>query len=275
MVSRSRDKEIRIMRYKMMTMAFGSLGLALYAGCVAPAPDLGSPGTTDPEPNGSETVDASVVLRVDVEDGHTVTFYEPTPGGLYLAERMAPGQKFLLGDHEASDALAAFARLRPQSEVPAALQAAYDRARNLTPSEPVALAAPTFGGGQPEAAQAQAATPGVIQQALTSSSSAANFVNNNGGCNWGPEGSACRVNWGGGFFASLSPTTSGLCIVDHYAGNGVTIQITVGGTITSTFQGAGTIAQYSLGAAGGATTRRIDVTNASGDSFHAGCRWGI
>jgi len=259
------------MGYGMM-IKFGSLGLILGSGCVAPAPDPGPAGTTDPATNGSEPVDANVVLRVDVESGHTVTFYEPTPGGLYLAERMAPGQTFVLGDKEASDALAAFARVRPQAEVPAALQAAYDRARNL-PSEPIALAAHAFGGGQPEAAQAPSATPGVIQQALTSSSSAANFVNNDGGCDWGPQGSFCRVNWANGFFASLSPTTSGLCVVDHYAGNGVVIQITAQ-AITSMFQGAGTIAQYSLGTPGPAITRRIDITNASGDSFHAGCRWG-
>lgn len=125
-----------------------------------------------------------------------------------------------------------------------------------------------MGNGQSETAQAP--TP-----ALTSSSSAATFVDNNGGCDWGPQWSVCRVNWANGFFAYAGGTTSGLCTVDHYAGNGVIIQITVGSTISSTFQGPGTIAQYSLGVAGAATLRRIDITNASGDSFHVGCRWGI
>lgn len=260
------------MSYGMM-IKLGSIGLILCSGCMAPAPDPGAAGTTDPAPKGSATTDANVVLQVDVESGHTVTFYEPTPGGLYLAERMSPGQTFVLRDKEASDALAAFARLRPQTEVPAALQAAYYRARNIAPS---ALEAHAFGGGQPETAQAPAATPGVIQQALTSSSSAANFVDNDGGCDWGPQGSFCRVNWANGFWASLSPTTSGLCIVDHYAGNGVVVQITVNGTIVgSPFQNPGTIVQYSLGTPGPPVTRRIDITNASGDSFHVGCRWGV
>jgi len=272
MMSRSQLKGDTNMSYGMMKL--GSLGLILCSACVAPAPDPGSASTTDPAPNVSDTVDANVVLRVDVENGHTVTFYEPTPGGLYLAERMAPEQTFVLRDKEASDALAAFARLRPQAEVPAALQAAYDRARNL-PSEPIAVAAHAFGGGQPAAEQAPAATPGVIQQALTSSSSAFNFVNNDGGCNWGPEFSFCRVNWVNGFFASRSPTTSGLCVVDHYAGNGVTIQITAGSSATTTFQAVNTSVQYSLGTPGSSVTRRIDVLNASGDNFHAGCRWGI
>jgi hypothetical protein len=269
----TRQKGIKKMRYNMMTMALSTLGLALYAGCVASAPDQGSAGTTDPAPTASETVDASIVLRVDVEPGHTVSFYEPTPGGLYLAERTAPGQAFVLQGKAASDALAAFSQLRPQAEIPAALQAAYDRARSM-PSEPIALASHTFGGGQPATAQAAASTPGVIQQALTSSSSAANFVNNDHGCDWGPENSFCRVNWANGFFASTGGASSGSCTVDHFAGNGVTIQITAGSSVTTTFQAVNTSVKYSLGTPGSSVTRRIDVLNASGDSFHVGCNWG-
>ncbi|WP_123784172.1 hypothetical protein [Corallococcus macrosporus] len=61
----------------------------------------------------------------------------------------------------------------------------------------------------------------------------------------------------------------------HISGNGVIIQITVGSTVSSVFQGAGTHAQYSLGTTGVSTRRRLDITNASGDSFHVGCRWGV
>ena len=261
------------MRYNMMTMALSTLGLALYSGCVASAPDQGSAGTADPAPAVDQSIDANLVLRVDVEPGHTVSFYEPSPGRLYLAESMQPGQQFALHDRQAVDAIAAFTALRPEAAVPAALQAAYDRARSM-PSTPVALASHTFGGGQPADAQVQAQTPGVISQALTSSSSAANFVNNDGGCNWAPDFSFCRVSWGGGFFATATSDT-GLCIVDHFAGNGVTIQITNDSAVTATFQAAGTIVQYGLGTPGGNNTRRIDVLNASGDSFHVGCRWGF
>jgi len=250
-----------------------SWGLALYSGCVAPAPDPASADTIDPAPNGDETVAANVVLRVDVENGHSVTFYEPAPGGLYLAERMASGQKFVLGNNEASDALTAFARLRPQVEVPATLQAAYDRARNL-PRDPVPQGVHASGGGQPAIAQALAATSGVIQQALTSSSSAANFVDNDGGCDWGPQWSFCRVNWGGGFWA-WTTATSGLCTVDLFGGDGVTIQLTTGNSFTTTFQAPGTSVQYGMGSPGFWATRRIDILNAANDSFHVGCRWGV
>ncbi|MFP2963555.1 hypothetical protein ACLEPN_38930 [Myxococcus sp. 1LA] len=129
------------------------------------------------------------------------------------------------------------------------------------------------GEGQGTDAAVLAKRPGVAEQALTSSSSAATFVNN-GGCDWGPRWSTCKANWANGYYA-YSGSTSGLCSVDHYSGNGVIIQITVGSTISSVFQGAGTHAQYSLGTAGVSTTRRLDITNASGDSFHVGCRWGV
>lgn len=265
------------MSYRMMmTMTLG--GLALAAGCVGPGADPGpaiaaDPPSVDTDP-GSDPAEASLILRIEVEPGHAVSFYEPVPGGLYLAERRAAGQRFALGDREVSDALAAFARLRPGEQVPGALRAAYDRAVNL-PSEPAGEPVAMIGGGQPATEPPAITAPGVIEQALTSSAAASNFVNVDGGCNWGPTRSACRVNWGGGFFASWNPATSGLCIVDHYSGNGVTIQITVGAAISSTFQAVHTSVQYGLGAPGAGTTRRLDVLNAAGDDFHAGCRWGV
>jgi hypothetical protein len=247
------------MKIGIFAMVIGIGGIAASAGCMAQGAE-GEPAAA-PAANTAEADGA--ILRLDVERGHSVAFYEPAPGGLFLVEEMAPGQSFVLSGREASDALAAFARLVPGAEVPAGLQAAYDRARAMD------------GGGRAPAGAASAAAPELGQQSLVSSSSAAVFVNDNHGCDWGPQLSFCRVNWANGFAAAANQATSGLCIVDHYAGNGVTIQITVGATITSAFQGVGTIAQYSLGVAGFATTRRIDVTNASGDSFHVGCRWGV
>ncbi|HWO25556.1 MAG TPA: hypothetical protein VNO30_42745 [Kofleriaceae bacterium] len=238
---------------------------------MAGAPEAEPTDMPAAEPSEAPTTEEHVVLQLEVEPGHTVTFYEPTPGGLYLIERRAMNQSFALRNG-AVDALRAFQELRPGAPIPAALQAAYDRARAVS-SDGIAAAA-AHGGGA-EAVAAPAPRPGVVEQSLTSSSSAANFVNNDDGCDWGPEWSACRVNWANGYYAWRSGATSGLCVVDHYAGNGVVIQVTAGSALTSFFQGAGTVAQYSLGTAGAAMTRRIDVTNASGDSFHVGCRWGI
>jgi hypothetical protein len=169
------------MRTGMKWMALGSVGLALCAGCVEPGPE--PTGTTEAAPTVVESTEADVVLRLELEEGHDVTFYEPAPGGLFLVERMTPTQSFVLKGKEASDALLAFERLRPGEPVPAALQAAYDRARNL-PGDP-APREPQAGSGQPEAAQTQAPGLGVAKQALVSSSYAATFVNDNGGCDWG------------------------------------------------------------------------------------------
>jgi len=230
--------------------------------CGCEGEDPADPGLVE-----GPTSDSDVILHIEIESGHSVSFHEPLPGALYVVEQMAPEQTFVLGDTEASDAIAAFVKLRPGVEVPPVLKAAYDRASNQRVNPEAG--SPGLGGGQP------ATTKPDGQRALTSSSSAANFVNNNGGCNWGPQMSFCRVNWANGFWASWSPASSGLCIVDHYAGNGVVVQITANGVVTSFFQGGGTIAQYSLGSPGANVARRIDITNASGDSFHVGCRWGV
>jgi hypothetical protein len=255
----------------MMVMVSSTLGMALTSACMAPEtgsqPDPATPADPAPATAGG---DAGLILRIAVEDGHAVSFYEPSPGGLFLAENIVEGQNFTLHDHDAVDALAAFARLRPGVDVPAALQAAYDRARNVA-SGPADVEVSEVGGGAP----AKAAVTGGGQPAFTSSSSAANFVNEVGGCGWGPTGSACRVNWSGNFFASLNPRTSGLCLVDVYAGNGVQIQITAGATITSTPQLVHTGVQYSLGTPGPSEVRRIDITGTASDDYHVGCRWGV
>lgn len=255
-----------------MWMTLGSLSLALCAGCMGP--DAAPAGSAESKPAAHETTAADALLSLEVEPGHSVTFYEPAPGGLYMAESMKPGQSFALSGKESTDALLAFAKLRPGASVPTELQAAYDRARSL-PGDGSARKSEA-GGGQSEAsALGSAPAPGLATtgQALTSSSSAAVFVNSNNGCAWGPDWSFCRVNWANGFYA-YTTSSSGVCIVDHYAGDGVTIQLTAGSSVTTTYQAPGTIVQYTVGTPGSSVTRRIDVLNASGDSFHVGCNWG-
>src|SRR5215468_744050 len=137
------DQRGHDMHNRMITMVSG-LGLMLYMGCA----EQGSGATTDPEPDSSAPADPSAILQIEVESGHSVSFHEPVPGGLYLAEHRMPGQSFVLGGSGAIDAIAAFTQLRPGVAVPAALQAAYDRARSL-PSAPAAVAgAHGDGGGQ-------------------------------------------------------------------------------------------------------------------------------
>lgn len=251
-----------------VAMLLSSIGLTFYTGCVGPTdhePAAASPPGATEDHAGDR--DAGLLLRIEVEANHTVEFYEQVAGGLFLIERKSGAQQFALTGRERSDALAAFTRLRPGAAVPAALRSAYDRARD----QRILTDAPQgeFDLGEPEAVS------GVIEQALTSSAAASNFVNEDGGCAWGPTRSICRVNRTGNRNISWN-ADSGECQVDHYAGNGLTIQISIGGVLFSTtFQAADTHVMYGLGIPGAVTNRRIDILNAgAGDAFHYGCRWG-
>src|SRR5215468_11555446 len=102
------------MRNRMVTMVSG-LGLLLYMGCADP----GTESPSDPAPDRAATADASALLQVQIENGHSVSFREPVPGGLYVMEQMLPGQSFVLGRDGAIDAIDAFTMLRPGVAVPA------------------------------------------------------------------------------------------------------------------------------------------------------------
>lgn len=65
------------MRRGMMRMALGSLGLALCAGCMGPAAEPEPASTAESGLTASEATEAGVVLRIEVERGHTVTGIRP------------------------------------------------------------------------------------------------------------------------------------------------------------------------------------------------------
>jgi len=269
------------LKASLVVVVFGGFSVAALAGCGS----TGTAGSGDPssENEGSvaTTSDQYLVTRVDVEAGHTVTFYEPAPGGLMLVESKRDGQTSVIGRQDAVDALAVFARLRPGQQAPTELRDAYERARTAALAEPATdrvITPSQASGGQTwnpqSAATASSDGVGTSQEALTSSSNPDFFVDSDGGCDWGSRFSACRIHWGGGFFATAT-SSSASCIVDHYAGNGITVQLTAGATVVSFSQSVGTSQLYSWGFVGGSVTRRLDVLNASGDAFHAGCRFTI
>lgn len=267
------------LRASLLVVVFGGFSVASLAACGSGGQGASEPAT-ESEGNVAMSSEQYLVTSVDVEAGHTVTFYEPVPGGLMLVESKLEAQTSVLGRENAVDALALFARLRPREQPPAKLREAYQRARDAVLAEPAIdrVSAPSqSGGGQAYSAPATpASSDGVAttQQALTSSSNPDFFVNNDGGCDWGSRYSICRIHWGGGFFATAT-SSSASCVVDHYAGNGVTVQLTAGATVVSFFQAAGTSQLYSWGFVAGSVTRRIDILNASGDAFHAGCHFTI
>jgi hypothetical protein len=265
-----------------MVSALMGTALALCAGCAAGNDDgAGNGGQTSSTPAPEDTASATAFLVLNVEDGHTIGFYEQQPGALMVIENMREGQTSILNQHQGIDAIALFNELRPNEAVPATLTAAYERAKALatTPGAIPLDNGSGFGGGSSVAKALAAAKTtstgniGVTSQAITSSSNPDDFVNSGGGCDWANRASICRINWSNGFFAFANPSGSATCIVDHYAGNGITVQLTAGSTVLPTFQAVGTVATYSWGIVSGSILRRMDILNASGDQFHAGCRF--
>lgn len=216
---------------------------------------------------------ATPLATVNIEDGHTVAFYE-VDGAITVLELAKPGQTLVT--KTGTDVMELFEQLEPEAAPPAALIAAYDRfvaAEEIEKALAVKPDTQQFGGGASEQSTPEAELGGdlsVVGQALTSSSNCAPFVNDTEACDWASAFSSCRCNWGGGFFAQVGGASSMNILVDHYSGNGVTIRLLKDGSVTSSVGvPAGQIGQ--LSSSGSDATRRCEVTNASGDSFHVGC----
>jgi hypothetical protein len=266
------------MKNGMMVMV-GGVGLALYAGCANPA------AGSEESDNATESTDAAAnepapILQLDLGAGHAVKFYEPSPGALFIVEQAARGERLALSELSRVDALELFAALRPNQPVPAVLGDAHARALEAAAARPASLGLrPQVGGGSPAASlstgAAESAGAGVAttQQALTSSADPTHFVNTDHGCDWANSFSFCRISWANGMFIDSGSTDSAICIVDHYAGNGITVQLTADTTVLPQSQAVGTEVAYSWGIVGGDVHRRMDILNASGDRFHAGCRF--
>lgn len=257
-------------------VALSSL-LAFSAACSATdQTSSGEPSSTAVGEDESSAQTTSALLEVELESGHKISFYEPVSGNLFLVESMTREQKSALAGLEVRDALEVFKSIRPEAEVPAVLLAAYERAKanvevvDARAEAPGSDGTPDLGVSIPRVATPEGV--GVIKQAH-STSSAADFVNNHGGCVWASVHSFCRVNWANGFTSGNHTAPSAVGIVDHYAGNGITVQLIAGATSVPFSQSAGTIQTYSWGLQSGNISRRLDILNASGDSFHAGVRW--
>jgi hypothetical protein len=221
---------------------------------------------------------AAIVARLEPQRGHTVTFYEIDGAGLFMVESSNGHDAHWLSG-KPQDALEVYRKLSPETAIPEALQAAYDRAKKVAAEASPASAELEFpaGGGRqaPEFVQnlRSQGDVGVVQQA-SSSSSASHFTGTHAACDAvGAAFAACRANWGGGFWAQWNGSTSATCNVDHYAGNGITVQLTAGATVIPFSQAVNTFQTYSWGFVAGAVSRRIDILNASGDSFHVGCQF--
>lgn len=265
------------------------IALGLFAGCGAqPSVTEGSAGAEPNAPAAAAAANpaageevAGVMLAdgtsptslatVEVEPGHTISYFEGETGAISMLELAQPGQVLLVTKD--TDALELYAQLNPGKAPPAELVAAYDRAQANHAVSQLAGARSEASGGTPEV-EGQLADPsanfGAVGEAISSSSNCAALVNDTEMCDWASAYSACRCNWNGGFYAQTGSASTMFIIADHYSGNGITIRLLRDGTLVL----SATVQQGQIGqlySSGGSATRRCEVTNASGDAFHVGC----
>lgn len=241
-----------------------------------------APTATNTDPSTHNDNERGVLARVEVEPAHLITFYETAPGVVLVVERRRSSQEPIL-QGEAVDPLEVYGSIRPSEEIPQALLDASGRAMALKAAEPASneqgLERVAGGGRSAQTASVSDVHEredglGVSQQAFTSDSSGNIFINNTNSCSWANVWSTCRIHWGGGFFCSTTATRE-FYAVDHYAGDGVTVRVTQGGTSISDFFLPAGFADTYYGTVnpGPNMVRRLDVLNAAGDSFHVGCRF--
>jgi hypothetical protein len=238
----------------------------------APAADQPRTAPPSPEP----------LAALQAEDQHWVKFYG-LPGSVLVVEELGANHRMLADPAVHATALDVYRALRPTGAIPTALQAAYDR--SLLFVAPVSgaqdLGSRRASGGQPAApitASASTATTSVIRQGQFyvidegfSSSNPAQFINT-GYCDSASGSSICRVNWANGIHSGTNNTKNLQCIVNHYAGNGITVYVAEGSTLIPTFQAAGTTVAY-VDFGSSFLNRFCQVADASGDSFHFSTRW--
>lgn len=237
-------------------------------------PATPSVAVTAGELTGPNGLSLHALASFNVAQDHTIAIYEPTPGLLGVLEARLPDQH-PVWERATSDVLELFARYQPDQAAPIALIEAYERSLEAQHAQRDLRDEPfQWGGGSAAESASNPLQPvgdvGVRAEALTASSNPKGFVND-GGCNWGSANSACKVNWANGFWAQANGISQ-TCDVCTYAGNGVTMTMKVGGTATIAL-GISSGNCATLTTSGASVARRMEVTNASGDAFHAGCRW--
>lgn len=227
------------------------------------------------ELKGANGLPLQALATLSVERDHTLSIYEPSPGVLGVLEARQPNQH-PVWERGVSDVLELFARYQPDQAAPVLLVVAYERsleARQAIRNLGEDFAAEWGGGSDADAARLPAQPEGAVglhSSALTASSNAKGFVND-GGCRWGSANSFCKVNWTNGFWAQ-SNGSSQTCDVCAYAGNGVTMSMKISGAVVIAL-GIANGQCATLTTTGASAARRMEVSNAAGDSFHAGCRW--
>lgn len=267
-----------------MTALLGFAAGCGTAGGSEPTDPVETPNSTVPTPRVGDQADNTAnnpLLTLDIEPGHSITYYEPAAGFLIVVESNAARHKSVTGNLDSPDAIEVFKLVRPAEEVPGILLQAVERARSALVAAGMPVGHTVGASPNSDAPPAMRSAPAAPASgdgigAITQAHSQANpqdFVANHGGCNWGPIWSICRVNWGGGFHSGTVNANSGVGVLDHFAGGGVNVRLGAGAVSATFFQGPGTLQVYTWGIAAGFIPRFFEVFNAAGDSFHAGARF--
>jgi hypothetical protein len=203
---------------------------------------------------GGVDVEVALILRVEIEPGHTVSFYEPAPGVVGMVERLpAPRADAILAQN--ADIASVYRAIRPQTAMPTTLTDALARAANPPISGPQ-LVGKLAGGGQPSRRR---------------TGDAISFINDAGFCDathsqtrW----TLCRINWWGGFWAwdGGARTIHGMVYNAHESQN-MTTRVQVNTNTFDLQMWAGQNAYFTFGS-GTAGMRRVDVFNAENEEFH-------
>jgi hypothetical protein len=240
--------------------------------------------------------DFGLIETIELAPGHTLSFYEPAPGRVYLGENRLAIMDSVLDRYglDQMTAIEAYRVLRPEAELPAALIEATRRRETLA-KEAAQAAEPALGTEPSHASTVgfEAPEPGVtvervdedvaVVRAQHATSSGTHF-RDDGGCPDGNDYEWCLLNYRSNGYVSGTTTRSSWKVAP-YTGN-VTFSLKVAGDAI----GAWTVLQGEFRSFSGESWRcdrpcpicacgwvtgpaghRGDITNASTtDRFHFG-----
>jgi len=242
-------------RYSVVfTVAVMSMSWACDAG------DGETPAPGSNEVSTRTNLEDTLILRLQVAAGHSVSFYEPEPGALGMLESIDFEREQTSYLTKYGDAASVYRALRPNETIPSTLALALDRARAMPSTEDSTIEDVTEAGG-------------TLSDVTFRATSDSTFVNDNKFCdaalaNYGIKSHMCRINWSNGFYAyhTNARTIHGV-VKARDAGDTMDIKVTVGGNEYDTNNDDNVYFTFGASSSG---YRRVDVNDASDDTFHVG-----
>jgi hypothetical protein len=208
-------------------------------------------------------IETKRIFRIDVEPGHTISFYELEHGTVGMIEDLDPALHHAITDREQSPR-AVYRLLRPEGALPVELDAAIARADAVPPTVAAVATGAAEGGGERFRAR--------------TSSNADGFING-GACDItlvsgeNAPFASCKTNWSGGYWAQINNVQKIHGHVQSMQG-AITGRVQVGTSLFDKSIASGGYAIYSFGNST-AGVRRLDVFNATNDWFHVSAKFRV